>query len=303
MDVRQDADGPYQSLGVQFVAPSKQVLSYLGQYILQFGSGGAVMPSPRVLMKQGFYVHSVTDAIDYGVVNDEKTYQEVLELRAQAFRGVTGLGVTCDASEMADDYDDRSRILVCRYRNKVIATARLCFHGPSDRLEEEDYIDLPFGFPSREQVVEASRVATDPDFRGNDLFLNILRYIMLTTLQSGRRWIVMSTYTKLAPVYKRVSFRELGVLRPHPKFPGAKLHLMLGDCQAVLEGRIGNPLLWNTLVPDIQKLIALNENVKLSWVARKRLAFYQMLTPVYKLYERKQVERRMKRQDNRRDSV
>lgn len=295
VDVVEQGATTSQILGVRFIKPSKRCMSTLGQYILQFGSNDKATPSPALLKKQGFSFFSVADAMDYDVVRSEGEYRQVLELRSSAFKGVAGLGVTMTPEEMADEFDARSRILVCRYRGQIVATLRLCFHGPGDSFEEEQHITFPSSFPPRHLVVEASRAATHPDFRGSDLYINVLRYTMLVVLQSGRRWIVQSTYKQLIPLYGKVGFKHLGVAWDNPKCPGEQLHLLLGDCQGVLDGTVGNPLTWSALVPEIAHLVEENEHVKISWIAKKRLTLYRALQPLYQIYEKAQLERRLRK--------
>lgn len=284
-----------QVLGVKFVQPSKKCMAVLGQYILQFGTNEKVTPSPIVLKEQGFSFYSIADAVDCDVVRSEDEYRQVLELRSFAFQGVAGLGVTMTPEDMSDEYDSRARILVCRYRDKIIATLRLCFHGPGDNFEEEQYIKFPDTFPPRHLVVEASRAATHPDFRGSDLYLNMMRYTVLVVLQSGRRWIVQSTYRQLVPLYENLGFKRLGIAWDNPKCPGEQLHLFLGDCQGLIEGSAGNLIVWNAVVPEIAHLIEENEHVNIGFVAKKRLALYKALRPLYRIYEEVKLDRRLKR--------
>lgn len=254
-------------------------------------------------MKQsGFAVYSVSDALEFDVVRTEQDYRQVLELRSLAFRGVKGLGVEKTAEQMADVYDTRARILVCKFRGTVVGTVRLCFHGPNDHYEEEAYTKLPASFPPKELVVEASRAATHPDFRGTDLFLLMMRYTLLLTLQAQRRWIVQSTYDSLVPIYGRMGFRDTGIRCPHPIFPGKTLHLMLGDVQSVLEGRRLNPLIWCALFPQVLDLVEGNKNIRLGWVTRQRLRMLRLFVPVYSLVERAHFARRRLR-NNRKKSA
>lgn len=294
--VQASPDGPFEHLlGLRFVDPSEAALSTLGQYILQFGGSAEHLPTPAAMQKAGFCVQVVADALEFDVVRTDAEYQQVLELRSQAFQSVEGLGVTSTPEQMADIYDTRSRIVICRFRGKVVGTVRLCFHGPDDKFEEEQYITLPDNFPPRHLILEVSRAATDVEFRGTDLFLNILRYVFMLTLQSGCRYIVQSTYGKLVPIYKRVAFRETGVRFPHPVFPGEHLYLMLADCQNMIDGNVRNPLTWNLLVPEVRRLIDNNDNVHLGWFARRRLGVLSSLGPVYRFLERRHLKSRAKK--------
>lgn len=295
VSVSQEAGGDSQFIGVKLIKPSRKCLSSLGQYVLQFGGDENHHPTPKTLSKQGFFLHSIADALDYDVVRSDEDYRQVLELRSSAFRAVEGFGVNLSPPEMSDAYDAKSRILVCRYRRKIVATTRLLFVGEHETFEEENYLKLPDKFPPRHLVVGAARAAVHPDFRGSDLFLNVFRYVMLQTLQSGRRYILQSVTQELIPVYERVGFRKLNMTYKHPKFPGKMGHLLLGDCQDVLNGKVGSILTWSTLVPEIKGLLQENEHVNLDWLTKQRLSVYQLLTPLYRVFERRRIRRRMER--------
>lgn len=295
VSVVEEGNIEFQAFGVKFVNPTRKCLSHLGQYVLQFGGDESHNPTPKTLAKQGFFLHSIADALDYDIVRTDEEYRQVLELRSSAFRAVKGFGVQLSPTEMADIYDAKSRILICRYRDKIVATTRLLFVGDEERFEEEQYISLPSSFPPRRLVVGASRAAVHPDFRGSDLFLNIFRYVMLQTLQSGRRYILQSVTEELISVYERVGFRQMKITYNHPKFPGKIGHLLLGDCEDVLNGKVGSMVTWHTLVPDIKDLLQENDSVNLTWLAKGRLSVYNLLTPVYRVFERRRISRRMRR--------
>lgn len=277
--------GAVQLIGFEFVALSKPALKIVGSYILNFAKSDRKDPSPLRLKKEGYGTVALGEAVEFDYVKTEQEYQQVLQLRSEAFQAVEGLGVVSNAEDMADAFDGRSRIIIARFRNQVVGTMRLVFHGPNDLFEEEQYVKFPDDFPPRDQVVEASRAATHPDFRGADLFINLVRFSMLTVLQSGRKYTIQSTYGALVPVYVRIGFKDMNMRVPHPVFPGEELHLLLGEPYAVMTARTGNPFVYQMLAPHIEQFLSSSAYTQLSLVDKGRLKVWKKSAALLSMYK------------------
>jgi predicted GNAT family N-acyltransferase len=271
-------------IGAVITKVSPKDLLLLGQYILRFGSHKDFLPSPKRLKIEKYGTIPLGDMVDFSFVRTQQEYVQVTKLRSEAFQSVDGLGVVSSPEDMADVFDARSRIIIAKYRDKVIATLRVCFHGPEDLFEEEQYITFPSHFPRKDDMIEASRAATHRDYRGVDLFHNMMRFMMLTTLQSGRRYIIQSTYAALVPIYERIGFTHTGLHVPHPVFPGEKLHLLLGDARGVAEGQSGKKFTFLYYLPHIDRYLRNDATVKLGWVARNQMRIYKHSAPLMRIY-------------------
>ena len=285
-EIDTDAGSSFHTLGLQFIHLSSGGTRLIAQYIMHYGSHGSKTPSPQLLKNEGYPPTDMAGAVDWDYVQSEEEYRQVLQLRSDAFRSVQGLGVVKDADGMADSFDARSRIIIARFRNRIIGTVRICFHTKDDLFEEEQYVTLPNDLPPRHLIVEASRAATHPEYRNTDLFMNMMRFTMLTVLQSGRRWLLQSTYEDLVPIYKRIGFVDLGVKVPHQVFPGKNLILLLADAQAVASAQIHNLFLHHSLVPHIEKLLRSDHFAHLNWRQRQKIKAFKRLSPVFKAYTR-----------------
>ena len=51
--------------------------------------------------------------------------------------------------------------------------------------------------------MEGSRVCTDPDFRGSDLFFHLVQNVSRIVTQSGYRYGLMNCVDSLVPVYEK----------------------------------------------------------------------------------------------------
>jgi predicted GNAT family N-acyltransferase len=231
------------AVGVTWSMVDPRTRELVGQYLLQFGPGASV----QRLRETGFHVRSSSRALDFGAIRSEDEYREVLALRRLAYVHAGKAGPDARDEDMADALDARSRILVAKYRGRIVAAVRLLFPPAADaRLKHEDYVALPRGTPQRDQIVELSKFCTHPEFRGSDLFYTLVKHCALTVLQSGRRFAVMSCTDELVAPYARVGFRKLGAAYVHPTMKLAH-HLMMAEVASVVSGKHVNPVVWNLM--------------------------------------------------------
>jgi predicted GNAT family N-acyltransferase len=229
------------SVGVEYAAADPSAMEIIGQYLLQFGPGASV----KDLTAEGFRIRSSSRAFEFGAVATDDDYREVLHLRRLAYVHAKKISDDVKDVEMADAFDARSRILVARYRGRIVGTLRLMFpRSSSDPLKHEDYLALPPTLPPRDQLVEVSKACTHPDFRGSDLFYSLLKHAGLVTIQAGRRYVLMSCTEKLVPIYERFGMRRVDAGYVHPSMRLAH-HLMMVDVARAVSGKGVNPLFWN----------------------------------------------------------
>lgn len=231
------------ALGVTYSPRGAGSREVIGQYLLQFANGATV----QELRALGFRLRSSSQAIDFSSLRSDEEYGEVLRLRRLAY--VHARKVSADAKDvdMADAFDARSRILVAKHHGRVVGTARLMFpESDTDRLNHEDFLELPAGLPPRQEMVEVFKTCTHPGYRGSDLFYALLQHVALVILQAGRRYAIMSATDALAPVYLRFGFRRVGTSYEHPAMR-MRHHLMLLDVARVIEGVGISPLYWNLM--------------------------------------------------------
>lgn len=271
-------------IGLSFINLKRKYKSTLGAYIAGFGSNDNFLPSPARLKKEGYGTIDISDSIAWDYVRTKDDYDQVLHLRRIAYRTVEGWPVDADDHLISDDFDQRSRIVIGKYRDQVVATLRVCFHRPEDTFEEELYIKFPSNFPARDTLVEASRAATHPDFRGSDLFMNMMRFTMLTSLQGNRPWIVQSTYDYLSPIYDKLGFTKVGDGWMHPQLTDRKMQMFVGNIHYVLNTKKGNPFAYQALVPHIESFLKSDAFDKLSVFGKLKMQVWKRSAPAYKLF-------------------
>jgi predicted GNAT family N-acyltransferase len=276
------------AVGVTYTSRSPASVDTIGQYLLRFGSGTTV----QELCAEGFRIRSSSRALDFGSIRTAEEYNEVLRLRRLAYVHAKKISADAKDVDMADAYDARSRILVAKHRGRVVATARLMFpESTADRLNHEDFLEIPPLLPPREQMVEVFKTCTHPGYRGSDLFYTLLMHVGLVILQSGRRYALMSATDSLAPVYERFGFRRSGASYQHPSMR-LRHHLMVLDVAGVVAGAGINPIFWNLVggweLWNFGKLCGIVATDR--WT-RVRVRLWRLLRPVARvarmLYERR----------------
>ncbi len=216
----------YLSIGTRLENMTPSQLSIVGQYMAQFGD----VESIREFRDSGFDQKRMTGAIEYSVVRTEADYREVLNLRYLAYLADGKISSSAGVNDVSDIHDSRARILMCKYRGRTIASARLTFHELGDITEHEEFITWPNEFPRRDDTVEVTRACTHPDFRRTGLFFALVRYVVISAMQAGRTWVVTSSTEDLVPLYRFVGLREVGITYAHPDLNDLKHVVLLPIC-------------------------------------------------------------------------
>jgi hypothetical protein len=271
----------YLSIGVNFTTLDSASRQAIGQYLVQFGYG----VSPKELRDQRLIPRSVASSVEFSFVRTIEDYRDVLELRRVAYEGAGKISPDTPSSDMGDIYDVRSRIIVGKYKGRVVASAGLVFNEYHDRMEIEESVDWPDHLPRRDEMVEVIRNCTHPDFRGGDLLISMFKFIAIAILQSKRQYAVMSCTPDLIPLYRRIGMQDQKLEYRHRKLNGARHTVMLGDVPSTVAGGLVNPIYWNAIWADTLKYLRTSNSVELNALSRTRVAIYQLAGPVAALMQ------------------
>ncbi len=274
----------FQALGVRYNSISPAALNMLGQYVLQFGQDADGTPTIKQLKEAGFGLGAASKAVEYGYVRTEQDYQDVLALRLTAYKQVNKINQDATPADVADIYDSRARILVGRYRGKIVCSLRLIFPSAGDSLEHEEFIELPKNFPPKALMIESSRACTHPDFRGDDLLLGLMRHAAMTTAQADRRYTLISATAKLKHVYEQVGFVSTDIWFKNKTLNNTEHVVLLSDMRKILTGASLNPITWNFMARDLLEHVTQTQHFDATWLERSRMAAFRLLRPLAKLY-------------------
>ena len=131
--------------------------------------------SIKEFRESGFQTSSLKLSKTTRYCRTEQEYKEVLKLRYKSYlTRVDNIDENVDLQIFADDYDSRSRIVMLYHQQKLVASVRVVFCKDNQKMEIENYIELPEHFPDKEDCMEISRLCIDPDYRKSDLLLSLL---------------------------------------------------------------------------------------------------------------------------------
>ena len=263
------------SLGTEVVDPDRRVLETIGQYLLQFGSNTTAID----LKREGLPVRSVATALDFSFVKTAEDYNDVLRLRKLAYSAGEKIDPNTRIEEMGDIFDSRARIVMARHMGKSVGSLRLMFHDPEDLMEHEQFTTLPNDFPRKDELVEVTRVCTDPAYRGSDLFYALMKQMILAIAQSKRRWLVGSATVNLWPLYRKMGFHSTGIKYCHEHIGNEEHEIFLGDVPKMISGVGVGPALWNELYADVSDYLRDLHGFEFDPMMNVRMATYRALKP------------------------
>lgn len=268
-------DGQYfQSIGAHIQEQDATFPTAMGQYILQFAESKEP-PTPKEIESQQLAIDQSANVIDWGFAETLKDFKEVAALRL-----LTYADESRDNIVRSMTFDDRSRMLIGRFRGNIVASLRLIFCSLDDDLfEVESYMPLPPQFLQRLATAEPSLLCIHPDFQHTDLAVDLMRFTMFVMLQAGRKWALHASNPCLVPFLTKMGFTDIGLKLPPSADGRAHWHVLYADIEAIVEGRGIGPVMWNKLFNGREEHLHHQHWRKTGKVDAMRLATYRMLEP------------------------
>jgi predicted GNAT family N-acyltransferase len=269
------SDKEFMVLGVEFLRRDNILIKLLAEYLLQFGEG----VTGQSLLKDGFLLNNAYRKFDFSYVKTEDEYKQVLELRLEAYKAAGKLKPGVTAQDMADEFDARSRILIVKHSDKIVGSVRVIFHEDSDKLSYGRYFDVPpEGLPPRQEYAEASRMCTDQSYRGADIAFHLIEHMVLTTVQSGRKYILSGATGSLIGLWERCGFKRLGIQYASKDLAGIVHELILMNTHDVALGRGISLGLWNRVFGRMVVYMLENRMVTPTPLDLMRINLYRVIS-------------------------
>jgi predicted GNAT family N-acyltransferase len=273
--VASERDKDMLVIGTEYVALTKSARNVIGQYLLQFGNAESLTQ----LREAGFFPQSVSKSTDFYFLKSEQDYEEVLELRLRAHKAGGTVDESSCPKDMSDQYDSNSRIIVAKFKGRIVASARIHFSSLEERMEHEQYLQWPAAYPRRDTVLEITRVCTHPDFRSNDLLAGLIRFLAITCFQPQRPWVLISSTDAMLPFYEKIGLAKTELHYEHPVYKG-KQNVLLTYSPDILRGKSVHPIYWNVIWKDVYAYLIETGSLKPSPVDHARVKAYKMLYPL-----------------------
>ncbi len=264
-------------IGAQYINPDQVFKASLAEYLLNFADGISIAS----LKKDNFPVKSVSEWFDFSYVKSQEEYNEVLNLRFLAYKAANKLTDDKCVGDMGDEFDARSRILIVKHKGNIVGSLRAMFHGQDDPTDHGRYVKYPPNFPRNLDVVESSRVCTHPDFRGGDLFRQLVAHTLLTAIKGGRRYIFGGAAGSLLDVYEKCGFVQVGVSYKNESLGGMEHQLILMDTHAVALGRKISIQAWNQMYSAVIDYMIEQELIVPTGIEQARINLWKSLGAMF----------------------
>lgn len=287
-DVRTSVDTDDLLVHAKLIDPSPAFVTVAGDYLMHFGRSGGNAPTWQQLRDAGFALTISAKNIDFSFVQTEAEYHEVLELRRMAYDVIVP-HLNLNATDWADAFDGRARILIGRYRGRIVASLRLVFHDDDDTLEAASLLSLPEGLPKNSQLVECGRACTHPDYRGADLLLSLFRYVVLTCLEVQRPTVLLNCNQNIYNIYRNIGGRKVAEFTH--SHDGQQHYLLIIDLARVINGQGVTPLQWSVFIGDIFDSVRKMYPGPSTLLGRLKLQVYRWLHPLMSMLARRKPRR------------
>lgn len=283
-------------IGAVFLNPTSELLVAISSYLIL---DLEISANVKDLKENGFLIPNVNSSVVFSYVSSQEEWEQVLKLRLRAAQKEgRWLGET-DHWKLTDKYDRYSRHIICKVENKIVASARLVFNNKDpQRVEHGHIMEIPaefweYGF------VEASRLCTDPDYRGSTLFLGFLQHVGRIVGQQNIRYVLMNCEDSLVPVYKKYGGKALGI-RFNTEFMQTKnLNVIVCDFKKIYQGKDMGFISWYIVWRDIYLFLSRSNFIKINFLARTKLKIYELIgSIIFGFYNKKKSNESMyKRKD------
>ena len=264
------------SIGAEVLDYTDAKLQVVSQYLAQFGDASVL----KALKSDGLLSPTISDALEFSFVRNSAEYGEVLEVRRAAYAKEGKIPPDVSAADMSDVYDSRSRIIACRLRERIVATARLTFHELNDFMEHEEFIRWSSDLPRREESVEVTRACTHPDFHRSRVFFALIGFIVVSALQARRSWVITSCTSELVSLYEGIGMRQIGKTYSNPALNNTKHFLLVGSIPDAILGRSVGPIMWNLVWKNALRYAQAGVDLEIDTVSKVRMGLYRVVSPV-----------------------
>jgi hypothetical protein len=267
-------DSSLQIFGCQILEASSAFAREMAEYLLAYSQ----QPTISQLEAEGFEVVNTSRALrfDYAKPHD---YQEILRLR-QAIAYFNGLApYEMELADFSSPFDQQSRHVCAFAGSRVIAAASLCgLAGFTDSCSELQAQKIPLpGFLQKSSILEVSEIDIDPDYFIPDVFFNLLRQIILLSIQKNISHIILSANDDQSRMLMDVGGIPLGIRYYPRERHGEALNVIVLAAQRLLLGDGITPFQWSAFAQPLAEFLMQNQQLQPNFWDRLRLRAYRFL--------------------------
>ena len=228
------------------------------------------------LRENGFLIPNVNSAVIFSYVSSQEEWEQVLKLRLRAAQKEGRWVGEIDHWKLTDKYDKYSRHIICKVENKIVASSRLVFNNKDpQRVEHGNVMEIPNQF-WKDGFVEASRLCTDPDYRGSTLFLGFLQHVGRIVGQQNIRYVLMNCEDSLVPIYKRYGGETIGIKFNTEFMQSKTLNVIVCDFKKIYLGKNMGFVFWYVAWREIYQFLSKSGFIRINYLCRLKLKIYEL---------------------------
>lgn len=274
--------GDAVNVNCMMINPTEAFRNSISEFLLMTIKGLSV----KKLRTSGFKVDDIEKAYLFTYANSKEQFERVLDLRLRAAQKAGRWVGETDIYKLSDSWDKHARHVICELNGQIVAAGRIVYNsGIPERSEHAGYnVEIPAWLWS-EGFTEASRVCTDPDYRGSELFVLMLQHMAKIGTQSGYRYCLMNCEDSLVPIYRyALGVYSLGQKFHTPFMKDKALNLLCLDIRMLLLGINFAAMSWKLNVP-LGMYMLQNGKITLTWRERLILPAFRLAHKLYAAFQ------------------
>ena len=214
------------NLGVNYINPDPEFLEAVSIFLLKHPGEPITLKN---LKENNFIVpFDLSKVLVCRYVSSRRDLEDYLELRLSAQKGEGRWLEESDRLMTVDEFDSRSRKVMFKIGTQTVAIGRLVFHEKDQMAEHDNLVDIP-EYIRKEKFLEASRFATNPEFRGANLFVSLMMQVMKIAVENQAKYVLCNSEDSLVKIYARFGTKPLGRSFRTDFMEDVNLNLMVAD--------------------------------------------------------------------------
>ncbi len=246
------ANGNVLRIGFSLINTSEYTTlykKYLASFCFEF-------PNDNVKSKKSF-----GDAITFYRITTDEQYQDVINLRYQAYDSKDKLNED-NMKSLAPGINKEGVIIGGYICGELICSAELKIKNLGHQFLIDKYFPLSTFCEDVNSLMEINRLCIHSNAQKSDVLLTLFRKIHLFSLNHGCKNGLVSATNELKPIYLRLGATDTKKTYPHPTLEGQELHIMYLDSRCYTEARNMNPLAWKYIYEETHSFANSNGLVK-----------------------------------------
>ena len=227
---------------VMFKKPVPAFMELVSDYLLAHHSAA----TGETLRRDGFFLGQAKASLSFCSPQNEKEWQEVLELRKLAYEHISD-DIAVTAEDMEDEYDRYSRHIVARSQGQVIGAIRITF--PNKDLLKSEHVGMGLEIPDwlkNSDFIEMMRLCIHPDYVSTGVTIEMLKQTAKVAYESDADYLITDCVPELFSLYENMGFEKLGLT--FEAYGRKDNELICVDIQKNMKGLSGNIMFFNQVL-------------------------------------------------------